>query len=156
MPSSYEDIVAHVAQRDVALLEVCWQNRGLLRMLLEGGGGTPHAYLLVEFRERTRTRSQEWIRRAIDAGLYRGDVDPEVVSGLVSGAYERLVQDLLRRDRKPDLDAWCRQVVDLFMRGLLARPVAAEHEASPASSPRRRAAGRPRSKAARIVDPKVR
>jgi hypothetical protein len=101
---------------------VCWQSRALMRMLLEGGGGTPHAYLVAEFRERMRAQSEEWLHRAVEQGLYRRDVDPRIVSGLISGAYERLTQDLIRCEKKPDLAAWCRQLMDLFMRGLLARP----------------------------------
>ncbi len=160
LPVSHEELIAQATQHDIAILEVCWQNRSLLRMLLEGGGGTPHAYLVEEFRERTRAQSKEWIRNAIDAGVYRTDVDPEIVSGLMSGAYERLVQDLIRLDRKPDLEAWCRQLLDLFTRGLLARPIAGDHEGVPSSSPRPKkgahAASHGAARAPRaILDPKV-
>lgn len=113
-----EQVLAH----DIALLEVCWQSRSLMRMLLEGGGGTPHAYLVEEFRERTRAMSEDWLRGAVERGLYRNDIDPRVISGLISGAHERLIQDLIRSEKKPDIAAWCRQLMDLFMRGLLAGP----------------------------------
>lgn len=122
MPASMEELVNRLLPHDIAILEVCWQNRALLRMLLHGGGGTPHAYLVEEFRERTRKQSEEWVRRAIEQGLYRKDIDPQVVCSLISGAYERLVQDLIKQERKPDIEAWCRQLIDLFTRGLLARP----------------------------------
>lgn len=124
MPDGVDEMLEQALAHDIALLEVCWQSRALMRMLLEGGGGTPHAYLVEEFRERTRSLAEDWIRRAVEHGLYRGDIDPTVVSGLLSGAYERLIQDLIRREKKPDIAAWCRQVMDLFMRGLLARPAA--------------------------------
>jgi AcrR family transcriptional regulator len=117
-----EDLVEQALAHDIALMEVCWQSRALMRMLLEGGGGTPHAYLVEEFRERMRAQAEEWLRRAAEQGLYRSDIDPKVVSGLISGAYERLTQDLIRSEKKPDIAAWCRQLMDLFMRGLLARP----------------------------------
>lgn len=123
---SVDHLVEHALAHDIALLEICWQSRGLMRMLLQGGGGTPHAYLVEEFRERTRGLAEEWIRRAVDQGLYRRDIDPAVVAGLMSGAYERLIQDLIRREKKPDIAAWCRQVLDLFLRGLLARPAGAD------------------------------
>lgn len=119
---SIDELVEQALAHDTALLEVCWQSRPLMRMLLEGGGGTPHAYLVEEFRERMRAQAEEWLRRAVRHGLYRSDIDPEVVSGLISGAYERLVQDLIRSEKKPDIAAWCRQLMDLFLRGLLARP----------------------------------
>lgn len=124
LPDTAEELVEMVLSHDIALLEVCWQSRALMRMLLEGGGGTPHAYLVEEFRERTRALSEDWIRRAVEHGLYRADIDPVVVAGLVGGAYERLIQDLIRCEKKPDIAAWCRQLLDLFMQGLLVRPSA--------------------------------
>jgi AcrR family transcriptional regulator len=122
MPSSIHELEERVLPHNVAILEVCWQSRALLRMLLEGGGGTPHAYLVEEFRERTRKQAEDWIHKAVEQGLYRSDIDPKVISGLISGAHERLVQDLIRQEKKPDIVAWCRQVFDLFTRGLLAQP----------------------------------
>jgi AcrR family transcriptional regulator len=122
LPAKFDELVEQALAHDIAIMEVCWQSRGLMRMLLQGGGGTPHAYLVEEFRERMRVQAEDWIRRAASEGLYRGDIDPKVVSGLISGAYERLTQDLIRSEKKPDIAAWCRQLMDLFMRGLLARP----------------------------------
>jgi AcrR family transcriptional regulator len=120
MPSSIAELAERVLPHNAAILEVCWQSRALLRMLLEGGGGTPHAYLVEEFRERTRKQAEDWIRKAVAQGLYRDDIDPKIISGLISGAHERLVQDLIRHEKKPDIVVWCRQVFDLFSRGLLA------------------------------------
>jgi AcrR family transcriptional regulator len=114
------ELEAKVRPHDVAILEFCWQNRALLRMLLAGGGGTPYAYLVDEFRERTRNQSEDWIRRGIEHGLYRRDVDAVIVAALVSGAYDHLIRDLIRQDKKPDIEAWSRQLFDLFTRGLLA------------------------------------
>lgn len=122
VPASMQELVERLLPHDIAILEVCWQNRALLRMLLDGGGGTPHAYLVEEFRERTRNQAEEWVRRAVEQGLYRRDLDPQVVCSLISGAYERLVQDLIKLEKKPDIEAWCRQLIDLFTRGLLANP----------------------------------
>jgi AcrR family transcriptional regulator len=61
-PELLERALAH----DIAIMEVCWQSRALMRMLLEGGGGTPHAYLVAEFRERMRAQSEEWLHRAVE------------------------------------------------------------------------------------------
>ncbi|MEZ4299159.1 MAG: TetR/AcrR family transcriptional regulator [Polyangiaceae bacterium] len=122
-PTSLEELLEGGLSHDIALLEVCWQSRGLMRMLLDGGGGAPHAYLLEEFRERTRKLSEEILCRFVQMKLYRDDIEPRVVSGLISGAYERLIQDLIRQEKKPDIAAWCRQLLDLITRGLLAHPV---------------------------------
>jgi AcrR family transcriptional regulator len=121
-PSNVEEFFEQALAHAVTIFEVCWQNRGLLRMLLAGGGGAPHAYLVEEFRERVRQQTEDWIRTAVEGGLYRDDIDPKVVSALVSGGYDRLTRDLIQLDRKPDIEAWCKQAIDLFARGLLARP----------------------------------
>lgn len=120
LPRTLAEFMERTLPHDLAVLELCWQNRALLRMLLDGGGGTPHAYLVQEFRDRTRVQAEEWIRKAVAQGVYRSDVDPGVVCSLISGAYERLIQDLIKHEKKPDIEAWCRQLVDLFARGLLA------------------------------------
>src|SRR5690242_1059730 len=44
LPADIHAFVERVLPHNVAILEVCWQSRALLRMLLQGGGGTPHAY----------------------------------------------------------------------------------------------------------------
>jgi AcrR family transcriptional regulator len=119
-PPTADEFLAEVRARDVAIFEACWQNRALLRMLLRGGGGAPHAYLVDEFRERVRRQAEEWMRTAIETGLYRKDVDPKVTSSIISGGYDQLVRDLLALDKKPDIEAWSRQAIDLFARGLLA------------------------------------
>jgi AcrR family transcriptional regulator len=121
LPAAVDKFEEMVRPHDLAILDFCWQNRSLLRMLLAGGGGTPYAYLVEEFRERSRKQSEDWIRRGIEHGLYRRDIDAEIVSALVAGAYDCLVRDLIRLEKKPDIEAWSRQLFDLFTRGLLAR-----------------------------------
>jgi AcrR family transcriptional regulator len=112
---------------DVAILDFCWQNRGLMGILLSGSGGAHYAYLMDEFAERVAEQIQVWARHLIAVGVYRQDVDPELLPALMSGGYERLIRDMMKRTRRPDLEAWSRQALDFFTRGLLtadARAVA--------------------------------
>jgi AcrR family transcriptional regulator len=104
---------------DVEIFEFCWQNRGLMGMLFTGGGGAPYAYLMDEFAERVSAQIEGWARHLIAAGVYRADIDPTLLPALISGGYERLVREMLKQPRRPDLEAWARQVQALFMRGLL-------------------------------------
>jgi AcrR family transcriptional regulator len=110
---------------DVEVLELCWQNRAILRMILAGGGGAPYAYLLDAFGEQIIGRSERWVEHAIRMGLYRSDIDPALVARLVSGTYERLVRELIKQPRRPDTAAWARQVQALITRGLFAPEVSA-------------------------------
>jgi AcrR family transcriptional regulator len=117
-----ESVTEHLDKRhrhDLEVLEFCWQNRAILKMVLAGGGGTPYAYLIDEFAVRVAETSEGWLRMAMSAGVYRKDLDTGVVAALISGAYERLVRELISRPKRPDLDAWSHQALSLFTRGLL-------------------------------------
>ncbi|MEP7125604.1 MAG: TetR/AcrR family transcriptional regulator, partial [Byssovorax sp.] len=101
------------------ILEFCWQNRAIFRMVLAGGGGTPYAYLIDEFAVRVAETTAGWLRQAVTAGVYRSDVDTRVVAALISGGYDRMVRELISRPKRPDISAWSIQALSLFTRGLL-------------------------------------
>ena len=83
------------------IFEFCWQNRGLMGMLFSGGGGASYAYLIDEFAERVADRSRGWARHLMAVGVYRKDLDPEVLPALISGGYERLVREMIERPGAP-------------------------------------------------------
>jgi hypothetical protein len=124
-PDGLFDLLDKRLAVDVEVLELCWQNRAILRMILAGGGGAPYAYLLDAFGEQLIGRSERWVEHAIGMGLYRSDIDPALVARLVSGTYERLVRELIKQPRRPDTAAWARQVQALITRGLFAPEVSA-------------------------------
>lgn len=104
---------------DESIFEFCWQNRGLMGILFSGGGGGHYAYLMDEFAERVAQQIQLWARHLMAVGVYRNDIDPEVLAALTAGAYERLLRDMIKRPKRPDVEAWARHAMDLFTRGLL-------------------------------------
>jgi AcrR family transcriptional regulator len=117
-----DDVTEHLAQwhrHDLEILEFCWQNRAIFRMVLAGGGGTPYAYLIDEFALRVAETAEGWLRRAVDAGVYRKDVDTHLIAALISGGYDRMVRELISRPKRPDIAAWSIQALSLFTRGLL-------------------------------------
>jgi AcrR family transcriptional regulator len=117
-----EAFAAHLVEwhaHDVEIFEFCWQNRGLMGMLFTGGGGAPYAYLMDEFAERVSAQIEGWARHLMACGVYRPDLDPTLLPALISGAYERLVREMIKQPRRPDLEAWARQVQAFVMRGLL-------------------------------------
>jgi AcrR family transcriptional regulator len=103
----------------VDIFEFCWQNRGLMRLLFTGGGAGPYGYLMDEFAERAASQAEVWARHLIAVGVYRSDVDPELLPALVAGSHERLIREMIKCPRRPDLDAWARQALDFSTRGLL-------------------------------------
>ncbi len=88
-------------------------------ILFSGGGGADYGYLIDAFAERMAEQIQAWARQLIAAGIYRQDVDPAVLPALISGGYERLLRDMIKRPKRPDIVAWARQAAGLYLRGLL-------------------------------------
>jgi AcrR family transcriptional regulator len=88
---------------DHEILEFMWQNRGVVQLMLEGGGSADFNYLIDEFAERSRQNTQRLLAWGSQHGIYRANLDVEVAALVISGAYDRIVRDLVRRDRKPDL-----------------------------------------------------
>jgi AcrR family transcriptional regulator len=117
--SALPDQIAVWHAHDVEVFEFCWQNRGLMGMILAGGGGAPYSYLIDEFAERVSQQIQAMARRLMEAGVYRDDLDPEVLAAIISGGYDRLVREMIKRQKRPDVAAWVRQAMRLFLRGLL-------------------------------------
>ncbi len=117
-----ENVTEHLDRwhrHDLEILEFCWQNRAIFRMVLAGGGGTPYAYLIDEFAARVAETTEGWMRQAVGANVYRDDIDTTVVAALISGAYDRMVRELISRPARPDIAAWSYQALSLFTRGLL-------------------------------------
>jgi AcrR family transcriptional regulator len=117
--TDFAELIAFWHAHDCEMLEFCWQNRGLMEVLFSGGGGAAYRYLVDEFADRTAQQIEAWARHLISAGVYRPDLDPEVLPALMSGAYERLVRELIKRPKRPDVEGWARQAMMLLMSGLL-------------------------------------
>jgi AcrR family transcriptional regulator len=122
-PNDVPKLLESKLSESVELFEFCWQNRGIMKMILDGGGGSPYAYLIDEFAAGIVQQSEAWIAHAVTVGLYRSDIDPAIVARLISGTYERLVRELIKQPRRPDIEAWARQAQQLLTRGVLASNV---------------------------------
>lgn len=146
---SLAEMRARWQEHNRQVFEFCWQNRALLAMIMSGGGGAPFGYLIDELAERVAKQTEASVRMAQEAGLYRADIEPSVVAALISGAYDRLARDLVKQPKRPDIEAWSRQVLDLFLEGLLVER-AAKGMAKGAAKKVRGRAERPRSGAAKV------
>ncbi len=122
-PEAVANMLENRLAESVEMFEFCWQNRGILKMILEGGGGAPYAYLIDELTAGVVQQSELWLAHAIAAGIYRDDVDPKIVAHLIAGTYERLVRELIKQPKRPEIEAWATQAQDLITRGLFAPSV---------------------------------
>ena len=154
-PFADGDIEEHLRRwlaHDCEIFDYIWKNRGVMRLLLEGGRSAAYGYLIDEFAERTRGAIADGLRRGIAAGFYRADLDVELTSHFVAGAYDRIARQLVRAAERPHLEAWLAEVQRLFLVGAAAPAVGLRMDDSPVKNhpprpvPGRRAATKGRSR----------
>lgn len=105
-------------EKDAELFEFVWQNRGVMCLLLEGGRSSQYAYLVDQFLERIVENVRMHLEQGIAEGRNRSDLDVEVASVFVSGAYDRIARQVVRQPRKPDFRTVLRKVQRLVLRGI--------------------------------------
>jgi AcrR family transcriptional regulator len=107
--------------KNVEIYEFIWENRALMAMVLEGGGSASYQHLIEDFAERAQRQTAKLIQHGIDIGLYRPELDLEAAAAFIAGGFDRIARQLVREQRKPDLDSMLREVQWLFLGGI-ARP----------------------------------
>lgn len=113
------ELLASWHAQEVELFEFLWQNRRVMRLVLRGGGSAHFGYLVDAFAERARSKSESWLLYGVAQGLYRPDLDTEVASVCISGAYDRLARRLVELDKRPDIPAWLHSVQQVVLLGLV-------------------------------------
>ncbi|MGZ3455809.1 MAG: TetR/AcrR family transcriptional regulator [Polyangiales bacterium] len=119
------EILENSQDREVELFEFLWQNRHVMRLVMGGGGSAQFGYLIEAFAERTRERTKSMLQVGIERGLHRPDLDVEIASLVISGAYDRIARQIVRLDKKPDLRAWIRGIQRVLLAGISTDPVRA-------------------------------
>jgi AcrR family transcriptional regulator len=116
LPTEPGDLLGFWMDRDTAIYELLWQNRATVAILQSCQG--PHLYLLQTFHTRVLKTSEKWIDFWKRRALFRADVDPELTTHLVFGAYNQLAMRLLQAPKKPPIEAWLADAQALIVRGL--------------------------------------
>jgi AcrR family transcriptional regulator len=119
-----EALLAHWRDKDVEIFEFMWQNRRVGRLIMEGGKSAAYAYLAEEFAERCRVDTMRKLEWGVQQKLFRADLDIELASLVLSGAYDRVTRALMRAERKPDFAALAVRLQHLMMAGLAHASVA--------------------------------
>jgi len=134
-----QDFLDQWVSNDVRIFELIWHNRGVFALLLEGGRVASYRHLVDEFADRARLKIRTFLESAVRAGLYRGDLDLDLTSAFIAGAYDRLARQIVRERHQPDLRAMLRQVQFLVLRGVASAATlqALERTAVPLSRPGR-------------------
>ena len=90
-------------ERDLSILELVWQERDIVRIVLEGGKSASTAHLMDTFAARVRQTCDEFLVWGLEAGLCRPEIDVGTVSLFIAGATDQLARDLVKQPVKPDL-----------------------------------------------------
>jgi len=117
-------------EKDQEILQFMWQNRKLVRLVMAGGKSADFAFLIDDFANRACKQLQEFFGRAVEAGLFRADLDVEIVATGVSGAYDRVIRDLVLTDARPDFPHIAAQL-QRFVLGGVATPSSSVQFGSP-------------------------
>lgn len=101
-------------------LRILWDWRDMMRCLLENPGPAQRAVVdaLVGATVTTLTGR---LGEAMRAGFLRRDVDPELASEILIGAYLQLGRRMFRLVAPPDFEAWARTVETVINEGLSPR-----------------------------------
>lgn len=110
-------------RKNVEIFEFIWENRALMAMVFDGGGSASYQHLIEDFAMRAQRQTAMLIQHGIDIGFYRTDLDLEVAAAFIAGGYDRIARQMVREQRKPNVEAMLREVQSLFIRGI-ARPEA--------------------------------
>lgn len=108
-------------RKNIEIFEFIWENRALMAMVFDGGGSASYQHLIEDFAQRAQRQTATLIQHGIDIGLYRTDLDLEVAAAFIAGGFDRIARQMVREQRKPDLDAMLREIQWLFLGGM-ARP----------------------------------
>lgn len=102
----------------VRMLDAMWRHRDVVRIVMVHSPTTMDRFLDV-VREVLTAQLQEAAR----LGGLRPDLDGDIVSDLLIGAWLQLARRMLRSPRKPDFELWARTVDTLLFEGLADRRV---------------------------------
>lgn len=113
-PEEPDDLLDFAIERDTQIFEYLWQNRAILRILATCQGA--YDYLIEAFKAEIDGRNREWIAHFRKTGLWRSEVDPELASTMIAGAYNELTIRMVRHQQRPPLEEWLRFAQETFVR----------------------------------------
>lgn len=118
-----DEVFSAFREQDIHIFEFLWENRDVLRMIIDGTSPT-YSHILDAFLDSRATIAADDIRRFQERGLYRPDVDPHLVARIITGGYYNLARLITQLKVKPDLATYIDTVLKVFLEGLLHRPKA--------------------------------
>jgi AcrR family transcriptional regulator len=100
-----EELFRTQVERSVETFEFLWVNRGVMGLLMSGGGSAAFGYLIEELEQQYQQVLARWLMWGVAQGIYRKDLDIELISLALAGAYDGLARRVVKQPRRPDLRA---------------------------------------------------
>lgn len=119
VPEDGGELLDFSIERDAQMFEFLWRNRAILRILASCQG--EYAYLIETFRTEIDHRNRAWIEHFRSSGLFRPEVDVDLCSTLIGGAYNELTLKMMRWETRPPLEDWLRFAQETFTRAFGSR-----------------------------------
>ncbi len=107
---------------DQRIFEFIWENRLLMRVILEGGRSHAFVHLVDEFAEHSRRLVVDHLQYGKRVGLFREDLDVEIASAFLSGGYDRLARSIVRMNERPNFHALLAAIQNNVLYGMARAP----------------------------------
>jgi AcrR family transcriptional regulator len=118
---SVGDVKRFFCRQDAEMLEFLWAQRDILQVFYQAGSTPQYQHVLNAFLDAQAATTAAQLRELQTRGLYRDELDAEVVSTCIVGAYHNLTRHLAASRAKPDLARHADTIVSLFLEGLSVR-----------------------------------
>ena len=152
LPASAE-LLELESQCDLSALEVMWQHRDVLGVLINGCQGTRFEGAVWQMVEQEMARVRENFDEFKAHGVCRDDIPFEVFGSLIIGTYLLLGMRMSRAVAKPDLLEWARSLHVLLREGNAPLLRTAPASGAAARAPAKRAAAASAKSATRARKP---
>jgi AcrR family transcriptional regulator len=113
----YQALIDLDVRLDLAILEVMWEYRDVVGVLVRGCQGTPFEGAVWELVDFEVGRVRKEIEELQGTHTCRADISGELFGSLVVGTYLLLGIQMSRMYDKPDLEAWAQQLHTLIHEG---------------------------------------
>ncbi|HEX2732452.1 MAG TPA: TetR/AcrR family transcriptional regulator [Polyangiaceae bacterium] len=93
---SPEHLLRRCFTQDLGIFEFIRDNRGMMALMLEGGGSGRHRHLIESFAARTERVVSAGLRAGMAAGYYRDDLEVDSAAAFIAGGYDRFARNLIK------------------------------------------------------------
>jgi AcrR family transcriptional regulator len=114
---AYRRLLEFEAAEDRRVLEIMWDYRDVMGVLLRGAQGTKFEGTIWEITDREVERIKQNFDRFQGEHSCRTDIPPEIFGSLIVGTYVLLGMRMSRMSEKPDLAEWARSLHILIREG---------------------------------------